>query len=521
MMYRIIIVDDEKQILDGLSKMIKWDDMGFEVCAAARNGLEAIPLIREYRPDVVLTDIRMPKMDGLALLKHVRENMSKDMEFIILSGYSEFQYAQKAMQYNVKNYILKPIDEVLLYGTLVDIKNELDHKNIRKSIVFKSYINSIVRGDMHGGSELDLENEEVYGLRYITLERHVEFEELIYQEEEYDKNLFNALSKKIGASKIRFIQQFDKNKCFIVVGQSLLSLFEYDIRILAENIFTYLTKNCGIPVDILVGKKVKTIQQLHESVQSIAVCKNKQFYQKKTSVIFYDDIKNTSFCKIYEDNGLVIRVISAFKKNDMEKLVQAVEQLMHQFHGLMVVPEIALIHLDSIMASIIQILSERTEETGEIVEKYSIYKKLQNRLKLFNLIELLIKFCFFCNEFSLSKSRDENLDIIEKVIKYVDENYMYPLKIINLAENFYVNPAYLGQQFIKKKNCSLNYYINSVRIEKSKELLLNSNLKIYEIARKVGFDDPNYFSAKFLEFTKTTPSDFRKIHFSADKNQIL
>ena len=101
------------------------------------------------------------------------------------------------------------------------------------------------------------------------------------------------------------------------------------------------------------------------------------------------------------------------------------------------------------------------------------------------------------------------MDIVEKVAQYVADNYMKPLKIIDIAETFFVNPAYLGQQFIKKKKVSLNYYINSIRLEKSKELLSNTNLKIYEIAVKIGFDDPNYFSSKFFEYTGKSPSEFR------------
>ena len=177
-MYKVILVDDEKQILDGLKKMIKWAEVGFEVCATARNGEEAIPLIRDLNPDLVLTDIRMPKMDGLMLVEYVRNNMSKDIEFIILSGYSEFEYARKAVRFHVKEYILKPIDEVLLYGTLVDIKTILEEKEIRKSLKVKSYINSIINGDLSGNKELDLENEEVYGLRYVTIERHLDFQPL-------------------------------------------------------------------------------------------------------------------------------------------------------------------------------------------------------------------------------------------------------------------------------------------------------------------------------------------------------
>ncbi|NLN64497.1 MAG: response regulator [Clostridiaceae bacterium] len=509
-MYKVILVDDEKQILDGLKKMIKWAEVGFEVCATARNGEEAIPLIRDLNPDLVLTDIRMPKMDGLMLVEYVRNNMSKDIEFIILSGYSEFEYARKAVRFHVKEYILKPIDEVLLYGTLVDIKTILEEKEIRKSLKVKSYINSIINGDLSGNKELDLENEEVYGLRYVTIERHLDFQPFaLSSENRKNEDVFAAVSEKIGSANMRFILRQDSSRCHMVVGHSLLQSFNYDVKYLAENLKSYLLVEKGISVDICIGKKVKGFHSLHQSIQSISLCKSKQFYLQEQSIIFYDDIEGETFCKIYEDSGDVVRIITAFRNNDMVKLVNDIEQLVRQLCNAMVVPEIALIHLDSIMASILQILSERVEDIGELAEKYSEYKKVQGKTNIYSLKKLVTEFCLLCNEFSLRKTDRGNMDIVEKVAQYVADNYMKPLKIIDIAETFFVNPAYLGQQFIKKKKVSLNYYINSIRLEKSKELLSNTNLKIYEIAVKIGFDDPNYFSSKFFEYTGKSPSEFR------------
>ena len=120
-MYKVIIVDDEKQIVDGLCKMIKWPELGFIVCdGGERHGSNTSYQVAQARP--CYDRCAHAGHGWLKMLEHVRGNISEDMEFIILSGFSEFQYAQKAMQYNVKSYILKPIDEAQIYGILVDIK---------------------------------------------------------------------------------------------------------------------------------------------------------------------------------------------------------------------------------------------------------------------------------------------------------------------------------------------------------------------------------------------------------------
>ena len=510
-MYKVIIVDDEKQILDGLSKMIKWSEFDFEVCAVARNGLEAIPLIKAHDADLVLTDVRMPKMDGLQMIECVRKSIPKDIEFIILSGFSEFHYAQKALQYNVRNYILKPIDEAELYSTIIDIRNILQEKAIRNDQKIKSYINNIITGDQYTGSELVLENEEVYGLRYLSIEKYNEISSFTdLSEIEPAAGFFDIIADRIGKENMRFVLKHDQNKCHMVVGKSLLSCFKYDVKHLANSLYEFMLNRKSLKTNLLIGKKVPGFKSLHESIQSIAKCKNECFYQKSASIIMYDDIREKQFCKLYDDNGAVINIIASFRKNDMGSLKDAISKLIDQFYSQQVAPEIAIIHLDRIMAYVIQIISERTDDTGEVLQLYSSYKSMQDKLNLYSLGKLVVEFCLFCNELSTNSAIVDSLDIVEKVVKYVDDNYMEHLRIADIAEHFFVNPAYLGQQFIKKKGVSLNHYINTVRIEKSKELLLNTNLKIYEIAEKVGFDDPNYFSAKYYELTNYTPSEFRQ-----------
>lgn len=506
-----MIVDDEKQIVDGLRKIINWSDLGYSVCATARNGKEAIEAIREHRPNLVLTDIRMPEMDGLSLLKYTRENISSDIEFIILSGYSEFEYARQALRYNVNNYILKPIDETILYKSLLEIKELLDEMTLRQSEKLKSYINNIMIGDKPD-NELSLENEEQYGLRYIHIIRRRDYR-LDLESPAGEKiklpSLREALSHIIGEDNMRFVARNDSDNYSIVVGLSILSRFDFHIECLTGRICEYLRIEKDTEVDILVGKKVDSFCDIHESIKSIGKCMNKRFYTNGPSIIFFDNIKDETFSNVFEDKGAIINVITAFRKGDMDKLVNNIRQLVDHFASAQPVPELALIHLDSIMASVIQILNERITGICELADLYTAYKKIQDKLSIYELGDQAIDFCLHCNDFASKQSRHKS-ETINKIIAFVDNHFTEPIKITDIAEHFYINPAYLGQQFIKKKGCSLNHYLNSLRIEKSKELLKNTSLRIYEIASRVGFEDPNYFSAKFYDYTKMTPSDFRK-----------
>lgn len=125
-MLRLIIVDDEEIILEALSELIDYASIGFELIGRARNGMEALNLIEDFDPDVVITDIRMPLLDGLQLIERANR-LSAHPEFILLSGYDEFEYARKAMRFGVKHYLLKPTDREELIGALESIRQEYDH----------------------------------------------------------------------------------------------------------------------------------------------------------------------------------------------------------------------------------------------------------------------------------------------------------------------------------------------------------------------------------------------------------
>ncbi len=508
-MYRVIIVDDEKQIIDGLCRMIRWSELGYEVVGTARNGVEAIALIPSLRPDLVVTDVRMPEMDGLKMLEHVRRHMAQDVEFIILSGFSDFQYARTAMQYNVKSYILKPIDEPELYGALLDIKAVLDEKEIRKSMRIQSCINGCIAGLQPAMGEAFPTDEEQAGLRYLAVERRVEYASLSSLRAQGGPDLFNTLTGLLGKSNMRFVLRQDRDRCNIVAGKSLLQPHGLSPRLFAHFLQDRLYNAAEISADILVGALAAGMRDLHQSVQSISQCRSRLFYLNKASIVFYDDIREETFCKVCQDNGLGVKIIAAFRKNDMERLAHSVSEMVEHFTQLKVAPEIALVHLDSAMASVLQILSESREDIGMVLEQYAFFKGIQNRISIHSLGQLAVQFCTACSELSVAGKKAEHADIVTRVVRYVDENYAQPLKINDIAERFYVNPAYLGQQFARKMGCPLNHYINSVRMERAKELLAGTARRIYEVALETGFDDPNYFSCKFVEYTGRTPSEYR------------
>jgi len=135
-MYKVLIVDDEIFVRKGLINLLDWPSLQFEVCGEAENGMQALAMIREREPDLVIADIRMPLLDGLGLIRRIHEEEPHQPKFIILSGYSDFHYAQQALRYHVSDYILKPVNKQDLAATIEKIKKYID-ANFRENIYLK------------------------------------------------------------------------------------------------------------------------------------------------------------------------------------------------------------------------------------------------------------------------------------------------------------------------------------------------------------------------------------------------
>lgn len=124
-MLKVLLVDDEPLAIEGMKNIIKWEKIGYKICGVAEDGEEAISIIRKTKPDVVVTDIRMPVLDGLELISLVKKRIDSNIKFIILSGYSEFEYAKKAMEFGVKHYLLKPVFEEEMQQVLLELYTEI------------------------------------------------------------------------------------------------------------------------------------------------------------------------------------------------------------------------------------------------------------------------------------------------------------------------------------------------------------------------------------------------------------
>ncbi len=497
-MIKVMLVDDEPLILEGLHKIIDWEAHGFKIVASAKNGKEALACMETIKVALVITDINMPECDGLELI----ENMPYKPKVIVLSGYQEFAYIQKGLRLGIENYLLKPIDEEELLASLLAVKEKIskqfietqsdsimrDHSFGRwvtgqmKLEEFKQRMQFYPHIDMRLGNRMGLLRvdweavetlspikvqhllEKKLGIQVVSLHTgHLLIWWSVRDETAWEDALshFNQVVQKFLADA----------KCVMVYSNPLTS-FEN-----IKEVFRELEMACELKLllperDYDVAAHIyfsnekdlkQTKQIIHQDMIEKLANGEFEVVEEGLSKIFKDYAKDNNFFMI---KSLLLELCFHMKNNfyshfDYEYYVTMLHKVLH--------------------------LASYDEAMGHL------------------------KTCFE----SISNESDERFQtyssVIQSVVKYIHQNYAEDMSLKTLGGQFYLNPIYLGQLFQKEVKCSFTRYLNKVRIEHAKVLLLNSHDKAGRIGLKVGYTDPAYFYKQFKKYEKVTPLEWRRI----------
>lgn len=529
-MIKIIIVDDEPFIRQGLNILIDWEQYGYEIVGEAANGLEAIKELEKKEIDLIIVDIKMPEMNGIQLIEYVRINISTRVKFIVLSGYYEFEYAKKAIKYNVTDYILKPIQKEELIKVLNSFKEEYlkqeNHKTIQKikdKVIYDSYLNEIINGKCNN---VNLEYVNKYQkfceqLRYIIIEISYYNENCnnISEEEKIkgQQILYQNMVGWLGENYYNVIIDPSKYKECYDIG------FIYDKRLAKEQGISekeYIKKlqirikqNQKYDFYIYIGQKVSSIKELSISYKSATVAKLFSNFSNENNIEYYDEITekkefNYNMEKLYMDN-----LIHEIQQNNKEEIIKCVDKIYNSFKEYKIDLEIIKININYLLFNIINIAKELDSEVNQAeVMKYisSIsFEQMISRGSAQHLKSFSLQFSKYLNQL-----RQHSIQgILNQIDKEISEHYMEKLSLKYLSEKYFINSAYLGQIFKKQYNALFNDYLNAYRIEKASELLKRSDDKIYKIAEKVGYNNTDYFINKFVKLKEKTPLQYRKQFF--------
>ncbi|MBU3133811.1 response regulator transcription factor [Clostridium gasigenes] len=502
-MYKVMLVDDEKLILQGLLKIIEWDKIGLEVIQTADNAISAIELFRKNPVNIVITDISMPKVTGLELIKQIKA-IDENVKFIILSGYDEFSYAKTAMKYKVENYILKPINEEELEEALIKIVNTMNMEKETQSLLLDKnrkliqFINGKIDkaglSKIHQVINIGL-NEKRYTVSSITFGQRDNKENI---------NIIDIIEKNT-YGKCEVIKNYDGQ--VIVVNSWNENNTIKDVMNYFQSIKINLLDELNTDIFIGVGDLVDSIDKLKESYSVANKLKKYILTEGSNVCLCKADIANIkdnkrSFSKEIEViNKLII------EKNN-EKLQSYIIEL---FDDCKLTPK----NIYDLSIKII-FCADKISEEFKLDNKYSkdslsntivelCNESTRDNVKTF-LISELEELLLLMNVNTIKYS-----PVISQIMKSVNEKYYEELSLKTLACQYNINSSYLGQVFTKELGVSFSEYLNSTKNIKAKELILNTNMKINDIAKAVGYTDTSYFYRKFKKYYGVCPSTLREI----------
>ncbi|WP_289128719.1 response regulator [Clostridium saudiense] len=522
-MINILIVDDEPFIRQGLKILINWNFYGYNIIGEASNGNEAIKFVEKNKVDLIISDIKMPEMDGLGLAKNIYEKYNRKIKCIMLSGYYEFEYAKKAIKYGVKEYVLKPIEREELIGILISLKEEYEKErksdNIKarnEKVIYEGYLNRILCNNY---SDDDINYVNKY-IRYKNYLRYINIE--IYSNENSEEiktcnksKVYNKLRQWLGEKNyyniVYDIIKEDKIDGIGLIFSSVLAEeFGINEQQYIEKVKEVLNSSNEYTCRLLIGKKVEALSEIGISYNSLYMIKILQGDTSVKDIFYYDDIDSKKSIDYNLINTNIAKLIKSIEDSDVVKIEDYINLFYGAFNNDTNNLKIIKIYIDYLLCNLINIIKESNSSMNEEKALEYIDAKLFNNIITSGTAYDLKIFCVEVSAYIKDLRSNSMHNILALIDKEVSENYMQPLTLKYLSEKYYLNTAYLGQLFKKNYNKSFKDYLNDYRIEKASLILKRSNEKIYKIAEDVGYNNTDYFISKFVQIKGVTPLQYRK-----------
>lgn len=532
-LYRILLVDDEEEIRQGMIRKFDWKANGFEIVGDAENGQDAFEKTEKLRPDVIITDIKMPFMDGLTLCKKVYESMP-EIKLVIFSGFDDFEYAKKAIKANVVEYILKPVNSDELIGVLHKLKDMLDKEiNDRYNIEIlrKHYIKSLpvlrqqflVELIERGISKERIEEQaNQYDLDLsgnFWSVSVVQIDKLIKNKEVSTDYSFKAQEELIPLSVKRVIDNNVGRSCrfkSFIYRDNVVVIAMLDIKSQINKFVDIMDKICRMRfLEFKITSGIGSIcDDLTKLFYSYKGAKNAVDYRVligSGKAIYIDDVEPDSSLMLQYDEKYEQDLISSIKLESSEniqksacKLVEILKDSGLSFNQYQLV-------LMGTVTELVKLARSYSLDIDIVFgENFDCYKSIFQFTTLDEVAEWLSEVAIKINDFIKKERYNSVKTIVEKAKNYITQNYNQPtISVEVLCDYLHISPAYFSTIFKRETGINFVTYLTNVRMEEALNLLKTTEYKTYAISEKVGYLDPNYFSYVFKKRFGISPSKYR------------
>ncbi|UVI30163.1 response regulator transcription factor [Paenibacillus spongiae] len=471
-MYKVLIVDDESWVVESLKASVDWNSLGFEVAGEAYSGLEALAFIQAHKPQVVFTDIRMQGMSGLELIKKGGE-LPDPPKFVVVSGYAEFAYAQRALNYGAAMYCLKPYDEQEIADVLSKLKKHLDAAQQLSDTLLLQML-----AEEGGGSPDAIKREfDKHGIRIDA--GHAVGAMVCDAGDGRFPQVEHALRLKIGIRKMLYIMAYDSlteaarkleaewpdglkgaGVSFAFTDSHMLKNAMGSANLLASHYFITGSEGVNWHREASQGTLNKVIKQIGSAIGSKEFAVLGGLFDEAGRLFQQEGYTVKHALRLY---NVVISLLYSMNEEERDGMLFSYEQLMETFRSL---PDM----LDYLKGVSMRMIRKNPE--------YAVKETGNETFKL--------------------------------ILQDVHDNFRSDISIQSLTQKYFISPNYVSQLFKKEVGETFTSYMTKLRINYACELLEQTNYLVNEIAEKAGYHDYFYFTRMFKKMTGRTPTQFRE-----------
>ena len=535
---KLMIVDDEYLMRQGIKIFFNWMDYGISNVIEAESSVSAIRMSMSEKPDIIITDIRMPEINGLELVRKLKE-IIPDAAFIIISGYDDFNYAKQAISLGVQSYLVKPIVSSELHDSIkhciedigIKRKQKVIENEFRKKteesmdIIRDSLMRTLVNGTYNVA-----DNDIVNNIQESKIDIIDEF----YIATVIKANNFQKLSRTTTCMihqllKNGMINYFNSNDILqgkhynLIDSSEFVSIISFsDHQTIKEylstcfkNLYSDIKKMYDIDLIFSVGKIVDNIFELQFSYKDALFALDNKLLANESGILFADEINtigSSSLYPVFTDN--LKKLVDGIEKNAISDIQQSVADIKNAVKKLGYISRSYLYTV--ILETLVSTVKSFTMRGFSLEEIYDVRIFSYEFISKFHTIDDAFSWLdeFFCkmSDFIMGCRINKPERAIAEIKEYIKNNINDDISLSSISEKFYYNPSYLSRLFKKVMKSNFSDYIHELRIDMAKDLLVNTDLSINQICVDVGYKDCKYFHMLFKKLTKNTPANYRYIN---------
>lgn len=508
-MYEVLLIDDEPFAIEGLKLLIDWEKYGFRIGGTYENGEEAIGRICSDPPDLVVTDIRMPGMDGLRLIEEARSGGNRSTLFVIASGCGDFDYALRAMHLGVSNYLTKPLIEEEAEEMLDRLSRELKERALKACMERRAEAlleQRALEAALFGKGE-QRQNQEA------VLERLSQnFSSWCWLKIDVESRMLPAVREAIGMVESKgqaafFSKWIESGSCGVVIG-SAESHNAAEIRRFTEQLLVHLPTESKEQVRLAVGRSVMKPEQLHLSLDSAERAARFSFFDG-SQLSFYERTIGMELSYEAPPLGTAERIAGSTEKGSEDEVRESLASVFANFKLRRLDPKLVLVFAEQVVLACASVLKELGGDPESLIRGSPFCGNAPPLPTIDQTQRHLERFCLSCRKEVLLIRECKGGGVQGQVAHFLRSNYTDTFTIQELAERFYVHPAYLGQSFTRRYGVGISEFVHRLRIEEACRLLGSSELTFCAIAERLGYKDYRHFLKQFEKRTGVKPTAYR------------